>query len=295
VLARRYVPESPRWLLTHGRPDEAETVVSAIERRAAGANRGEIPLPPVSEQITIDPARHIGIGLMIRTLLGGYRRRALLGLVLIASQAFFYNGISFTYPLVLHQFFDVPASETPRYMLYFTLANFLGALLLGNLFDVVGRRIMIAGTYAISGALIVVNELVFRQYEISAGTQTLLWCVAFFFASAAASAGYLTVSEIFPVEMRAMAIALFYVVGTAIGGLGAPALFGALVETRRLDLLSYGYLSGALLMLIAAGVEWTLGVDAERRGLESVARPLTAESVDGMTNEGAAESDGCIR
>jgi MFS family permease len=144
--------------------------------------------------------------------------------------------------------------------------------------DIVGRRIIISSTYAIAGVLIVIDELLFRRYGLTAMAQTLVWCIAIFFASAAASAGYLTVSEVFPVEMRALEIALFYVVGTAIGGLGAPALFGALIETHRLDLLSYGYLFGALLMLVAAGVEWTVGVDAERRGLQSVARPLTAGS-----------------
>jgi MFS family permease len=137
---------------------------------------------------------------------------------------------------------------------------------------------MIAGTYAFAGTLIATNEIILPPAQITAVLQTLLWCVAFFSASAAASAGYLTVSEIFPVEMRAMAIALFYVVGTTIGGLGAPALFGAIIDTRRLDLLSYRYLSGAALMLVAAAVEWRIGIDAEGRALEAVARPLTAES-----------------
>jgi MFS family permease len=271
ILARRHVPESPRWLLTHGRHDEAEAVMAEIESRAAG---GEKPAP-AAQRITVYPGTDVGFGTIAWTLLGEYRRRAFLGLVLIASQAFFYNGITFTYPLVLTHYFGVEPDRAGLYVLVMAVANLLGPLLLGHFFDTVGRRRMIAGTYALSGAVIAVAQVFFLHGQLTATTQTLLWAVAFFFASAAASAGYLTVSEIFPLEMRALAIALFYAVGTAVGGLAAPALFGGLVETDRRGALAAGYWFGAGLMVAAAAVEWWLGVDTEQKSLEDVAAPLS--------------------
>jgi MFS family permease len=272
VLARRYVPESPRWLLTHGRSDEADRIMEEIESHAAGRE-----LPPVTQRLTVYPGAEVGFGVIARTLLGRYRSRAVLGLVLIASQAFFYNGISFTYPLVLSNYFGVKADRTGAYVLVMAVANFLGPLLLGSLFDTVGRRKMIAATYAFSGAVILLTELLFLRGGLTAITQTLLWAVTFFSASAAASAGYLTVSEIFPLEMRALAIALFYAVGTAVGGLAAPALFGALIDTGRREVLFWGYVGGAGLMIAAAVTELILGVNSECKSLEDVAAPLTSE------------------
>jgi MFS family permease len=206
-----------------------------------------------------------------------YRSRAVLGLVLIASQAFFYNGITFTYPLVLDRFFHVPVDSVPGYALLFAAGNFAGPLLLGRLFDTLGRRIMISGTYALSGLMIIGIQCLFLSGELTAMSQTLLFVATCFFASAAASAGYLTVSEIFPLEMRALAIAVFYVLGTAVGGLLAPALFGALIETDRRGAIATGYLIGAGLMLLAAGTELVLGVASERKSLEEVASPLSSE------------------
>jgi MFS family permease len=297
ILARKYVPESPRWLLTHGRHQEAEAIMKYIESHAADP----ASLPPVTQQMTVYPAARINFATIARTLFVRYRKRALLGLVLIASQALFYNGISFTFPLILSHEFDVPDKRTGAYVLCMAVANLLGPILLGRLFDTVGRRVMITSTYALSGVVIIITELLFLHGRVPADpdaglgeslrhglavlfangqltpeTQTLLWAVAFFFASAAASAGYLTVSEIFPVEMRGLAIALFFTLGTAVAA-GSPALFGYLVQTGQPVLLFYGYLAGALVMILAAAVEWWLGVDTERKALEDVATPLTAE------------------
>jgi MFS family permease len=271
IIARRFVPESPRWLLTHGRVAEAEQIMASIEAHTVGHT-----LPPAGRSITLHPGGHVGFGTIAHTMLVRYRSRAVLGLVLIASQAFFYNGISFSFPLVLREFYGVATDRTGLYVLAMSAANLLGPLLLGTFFDTVGRRRMISGTYALSGAIILLTVPLFLNGRLTAESQTILWAVTFFFASAAASAGYLTVSEVFPLEMRALAIALFYALGTAIGGLGAPALFGRLLEIDPRT-LGYGYQFGAVLMLLAAGVEWWLGVDTERKALEDVAIPLSAE------------------
>lgn len=275
IFARKYVPESPRWLLTHGDEEEAKRIMDEIELMAVG-REGREALPPVQQRSTFRPTS-IGFGRIIHTLLVRYRSRAVLGLVLISSQAFFFNGITFTYPLVLKTFFHVPAPNTPQYSLIFAAGCFLGPLLLGHLFDTHGRRRMITATYALSGLLIIGIECLFLAGLLTANTQTLLWSGTCLFASAAASAGYLTVSEVFPLEMRALVISLFYVVGTAVGGLVAPLLFGSLIETGKPSMLALGYFIGAGLMLAAAATEFFMGVDSEGKSLEEVAAPLSSE------------------
>jgi MFS family permease len=210
------------------------------------------------------------------TLFRQYPRRAALGTVLMATQAFCYNAIFFTYALILTNFYGIPSKDVGWFLLPLAAGNFLGPLLLGRLFDSWGRKPMIAGTYALSGILLIISGILFERGTLSAVEQTLAWSTIFFFASAAASSAYLTVGECFPLEMRAMAIAVFYAFGTAVGGIAAPAIFGALIETgSRVEIL-WGYVFGGSLMLLAAAVASWLGVSAERRPLEDVARPLCA-------------------
>jgi MFS family permease len=275
LFLRQWIPESPRWLMLHARTDECEAIISDIERRVL-ATPGAQPLAGECVRLRLVAASHTPILRMIRAILRDYPGRAVLGLVLMASQAFFYNAIFFSYALVLKRFYGVPSDAIGWYMLPFALGNFMGPLLLGPLFDSLGRKPMIAFTYAISGVLLAIVGWLFREEMVDATMLTICWSGIFFFASAAASAAYLTVSESFPLEARALAIAFFYAVGTAIGGVASPWLFGMLVGTGERGEVFLGYLFGAGLMIGAAIVELAIGVRAERQPLESVARPISA-------------------
>ncbi|MCW7946544.1 MFS transporter [Streptomyces hygroscopicus] len=278
LLVRRHVPESPRWLLIHGREQEAEQVVSGIERRVE-AEKGE-PLPAPQGEITIHQRESIGFGTIARTIFHKYRKRAVLGLSLFIGQAFLYNAITFGFGAILTKFFNIPADHTGYYFAVIAVGNFLGPLLLGKLFDTVGRRVMISSTYLLSGVLLFVTAWLFGRGSLSAGTLTACWCVVLFFASAGASSAYLTVSEVFPMETRAMSIAFFYAIGTAAGGVSGPLLFADLTNTGRVGDTVLAFQIGASLMCAAGLVAALLAVRAERRPLEDIARPLTATALE---------------
>jgi len=271
---RLWLPESPRWLMTHGRAAEAERVVADIERRVMADER---MTPPVGlPRVRLRARTHTPLVEVIDTIIHRHRQRALVGLALMTAQAFFYNAIFFTYALVLTDFYGIPASAVGWYILPFAAGNFLGPLLLGRLFDTIGRRPMIAVTYIFSGVLLAISGALFERSVLSAAGQTVAWTVIFFFASSAASSAYLTVSETFPLEIRALAIALFYAVGTGVGGMAGPWLFGVLIDTGSRASLFGGYLLGAGLMVAAGVIAALFAVKAERRSLEDVARPLAA-------------------
>jgi MFS family permease len=272
LFMRMWIPESPRWLMTHGRAVEAEKIVADIED--SFRTRGYVLEHAEFPRCRLQARSHTPLAEVFETLFRRHRRRAFVGLALMASQAFFYNAIFFTYALVLTDFYGIAADQIGWYMLPFAAGNFLGPLLLGRFFDTIGRRQMIAFTYAISGLLLAISGWFFQQDMLTARGLTISWMVVFFFASAAASSAYLTVSETFPLEIRALAIAVFYAVGTGIGGVAGPALFGALVESGSRSSVFAGYLFGSALMVAAAGIALKWGVPAERKALEAVARPL---------------------
>jgi len=272
IFLRRHLPESPRWLITHGRGKEAAAIMDGIEGRVAAQGHH---LAPAETTVRLRARRSTPLREVFATVLRTYPRRTALGLILMASQAFLYNAIFFTYALMLSDFYGVPSADVGWYVLPFAAGNVLGPLLLGPLFDRIGRRRMIAMTYGVSGVLLALTGWLFAAGALTATSQTLWWSVTFFFASAAASSAYLTVAESFPLEIRALAIALFYAAGTGIGGVLAPWVFGILIETGSREAVLAGYLFAAVLMVLAALAAWTLGLDSERKPLEEVARPLS--------------------
>ncbi|MBV8933560.1 MAG: MFS transporter [Kutzneria sp.] len=274
LIVRRNLPESPRWLFTHGRADDADRLVGRIEHLVTEKTGHR--LEPVDDTIRVKRRGTAGFGVVGVTLLRTYPRRTLLGLGLFVGQAFLYNAVYFTQALVLGRFFGVSDAAVGGYLIPLALGSFCGPIVLGKLFDTVGRRVMITVSYLGSGLLLVGTGVLFGQGLLSANTLTAAWSAVFFLASAGASAAYLTVSEVFPLEIRAMAIALFYSVGTGLGGIVGPALFGKLVESGEPTAVAVGYYLGAAVMMVGGIAEIAFGIEAAQRSLEDIASPLSA-------------------
>jgi MFS family permease len=272
LILRLAVPESPRWLMLRGREEQANGVVAAIERQVS-ATAGTLP-PVEGEKLRLKTRDHTPLGEIFRHMLGEARARSFLGLVLMTGQAFFFNAIFFTFGLTAKKFFHVEDANLPLQLLPFALGSFVGPVVLGPLFDKVGRKTMITLTYGAAGGLLAIVAVLFARGALDFTSLKICFSVILFIASSAASAAYLTVSEIFPLEIRAFAIAIFYALGTFVGGVGAPLLFGFLIASGSMVEVGAGYLLGAALMIGGAVCEYFLGVEAAGQSLESVSKPL---------------------
>jgi MFS family permease len=273
VLAlRRHVPESPRWLIVHGRAEEATRIVDEIESKVAEGRK----LDPVEGSIELRVEYRTPWRDIWNAMVNQHRKRSILGFTLMVTQAFFYNAALFTYGLVLLRYYHIAQEKLGLFLMPLAISNFFGPVLMGRLFDTLGRRVMISATYILSGVLLAFTSWLFLKDTLTTLTQAIAWTVILFVASSAASSAYLTVSEIFPLEIRALAIAIFYAFGTLAGGVGGPVLFGYLVGTGSRSMLVWGYLAAAVLMVTGGVTEIYLGVDAERKSLESIAAPLTS-------------------
>jgi MFS family permease len=259
--------------MLRGREDEAGRVVKEIESRASDGNSNKLE-PPEGDKLKINVRDHTPIRDIFRNMTGDNRQRSVLGLVLMVAQAFFFNAVFFSYGLVVKKFFQVSDRDVPLHLLPFAIASFLGPLMLGRLFDKIGRKPMITACYGIAGVLLAATVFPFAHGALGARGLGLCFSLIFFIASSAASAAYLTVSEIFPLEIRAFAIAVFYALGTLVGGVGAPILFGVLIATKSRNYVALGYALGAALMLAGAACEKLIGVEAAGKSLESISKPL---------------------
>ena len=272
IWLRRYVPESPRWLVTHGRAAEAHDTLCHIERKVTACGHA---LASTDKRLIIRPRERFGLPAVLHAMFVVHRRRSILVFILMLSQAFLFNAVFFTYGMVLTNFYHIPAARVGLHILPLAAGNLVGPFVLGPLFDTLGRRRMIAATYALSAILLALTAILFAGGHLGPLSQTLLWAMIFFFASSAACGAYLTASEVFPLETRAMAIAVFYAIGTAAGGLLAPWIFGALIGTGAAWSVSAGYMFASVLMAAGAIAEMTMGIDCEGQSLEDIAPVLS--------------------
>jgi MFS family permease len=274
IFLRRHIPESPRWLMTHGHEKDAEKTVDDIEAGIT-AQGHKLETVPQSKALEVSAVGNVPFLTIAGVLFKKYPKRTLVGASMMITQSFLYNAIFFTYVLVLENFYKVPESQTPYYFFPFAIGNLLGPIVLGRLFDSWGRRQMIFLTYGLSGVVLAVSAFLFSIHAMDATTQVIFWCVAFFFASAGASSAYLTVSEIFPLELRSQAISYFFALAQIFGAI-APALYGALIGNgKHTGPLTFGYYLGAGIMILGGVIALIFGVDAARKGLETVTDPIS--------------------